>query len=66
MAKKENDNVALQELKAAIKAKNIGNLYFFHGEETFLLHHYLEQLRKKYDESVDLTDDSIPMGKEMI
>lgn len=27
---------------------------------------YLENLRKEYDESVDLTDDSVPMGKELI
>ena len=46
MAKKENDTTALQELKTAIRAKNVENLYFFHGEETFLLHHYLEQLKK--------------------
>jgi len=26
----------------------------------------LERLRKEYDESVDLTDDSIPMAKELI
>ena len=45
MAKK-TDNNALQELKAAIKAKNVERLYFFHGEETFLLHHYLEQIKK--------------------
>ncbi|MBQ7415538.1 MAG: DNA polymerase III subunit delta [Oscillospiraceae bacterium] len=46
MAKKEQDTGALQELKSALRAKSVGNLYFFHGEETFLLHHYLEQLRK--------------------
>lgn len=46
MAKKENDTSALQELKSAIRAKQPANLYFFHGEETFLQHHYLEQLRK--------------------
>lgn len=45
MAKK-TDNTAFQELKAAIKAKNVGRLYFFHGEETFLLRHYLEQMKK--------------------
>ena len=45
MAKK-TDNNALQELKAAIKAKNVERLYFFHGEETFLLHHYLERIKK--------------------
>lgn len=46
MAKKEQDTGALQQLKTAIRAKSVGNLYFFHGEETFLLHHYLEQLKK--------------------
>ena len=46
MAKKPIQTNALQELKAAIKAKEPGRLYFFHGEETFLLHHYLEQLKK--------------------
>ena len=46
MAKKPNQTNALQELRAAIRAKNVERLYFFHGEETFLLHHYLEQLRK--------------------
>lgn len=37
----------LQVLKAHIKEKTFAPLYFFHGEETFLLHHYLEQLRKQ-------------------
>ncbi len=46
MAKKPVQTNALQELKAALKAKNPDRLYFFHGEETFLLHHYLEQLKK--------------------
>jgi DNA polymerase-3 subunit delta len=45
MAKiQDTDN--LQELKAAIKAGQPANLYIFHGEEMFLLHHYLEQLKK--------------------
>ncbi len=45
MAKQENTN-ALQELKAAIKAKKPERLYFFHGEEMFLLRYYLEQIKK--------------------
>ena len=47
MAKKQqttSDN--LQLLKQEIREKRPGRLYFFHGEETFLLHHYLEQLKK--------------------
>ncbi len=46
MAKQQADTSALQELKAAIKAKQVGRFYIFHGEETFLMQHYLEQLRK--------------------
>lgn len=45
MAKKV-DNSALQELKAALKAKKPERLYIFHGEEVFLLRYYLEQLKK--------------------
>ena len=43
---KQPDTDALQQLKAAIKASEPANLYFFHGEELFLLHHYWEQLKK--------------------
>ncbi len=47
MAKKDTDlNNNLQTLKTDIKNKTFGPLYFFHGEETFLLHHYLEQMKK--------------------
>ena len=46
MAKKEPESNGLQVLKMAIRAKDPGRLYFFHGEEVFLLHHYLEQLKK--------------------
>ena len=42
---KEKDN-SLQELKQQIRQKELDRLYFFHGEEAFLLHHYLEQIRK--------------------
>lgn len=46
MAKQQgNDN--FQQLKAAMKSKNFARLYFFHGEEMFLLRHYLEQMKKK-------------------
>ena len=47
MAKKQENREALQELKAHLKNKDIGRLYFFHGEETFLLNHYLTQLKKQ-------------------
>lgn len=46
MARQEKDMAGLQRLKAAIRAKDVENLYFFHGEEMFLQSHYLAQLRK--------------------
>ena len=47
MAKKQAQSGALQELKMSLKNKDLGRLYFFHGEETFLLHHYLGQMKKQ-------------------
>lgn len=46
MKKQEDKPNAIQELKLDIRNKQTKRLYFFHGEETFLLHHYLEQLKK--------------------
>ena len=46
MAKKTEQSAGLQILKSDIKEKRPSRLYFFYGEETFLLHHYLQQLRK--------------------
>lgn len=46
MASKQPEHSALQELKTAIRERNIGRFYIFHGEETFLLHHYIGQLKK--------------------
>ena len=46
MAKKEANTEGLQLLKAAIREKQLANLYIFHGEEAFLQHHYLEQVKK--------------------
>lgn len=46
MAKKYTQSRGIQELKAALREKRAERLYIFHGEETFLLHYYLEQLKK--------------------
>ena len=47
MASQDNQDVqALQNLKNAIRQHQPGRLYFFHGEETFLLNYYLQQLKK--------------------
>jgi len=47
VAYKQTQENGLQELKMALRDKNPGRLYFFYGEEVFLLHHYLDQLKKK-------------------
>lgn len=47
MAKRTEQPNMLQQLKSDIRNKCVGRLYFFHGEETFLLHHYLDQLKKQ-------------------
>ena len=46
MAKKPVQTNALSQLKTELKNKDLGRLYVFHGEETFLLHHYLGQMKK--------------------
>ena len=47
MAKKTAASDGLQDLKRELKSKELGRLYFFHGEEVFLLHHYLGQMKKQ-------------------
>ncbi len=47
MAKPKQGNDTLQELKLHLKSKELQRLYFFHGEETFLLQHYLGQMKKQ-------------------
>lgn len=46
MARKNDTKEALQQLKIALKTGVPERLYIFHGEETFLLSHYLGQLKK--------------------
>ena len=46
MAKKQPVDSGIFQLKTALKQKTLGRLYVFHGEETFLLHHYLAQMKK--------------------
>ena len=46
MAKKEENGNSFQQLKLALREKRTDRLYIFHGEETFLLNHYLNQMRK--------------------
>ena len=46
MAKKQNTDNGLRDLKQALKDKNPGRLYFFYGEESFLLSYHLDRLKK--------------------
>ena len=46
MAKKTEEPNLLQVLKEEIRQGMPARLYFFYGEETFLLQHYLKQLQK--------------------
>ena len=46
MADRQEKVSQIQLLKAAIKEKTPQRLYIFHGEEVFLLNHYLQQLKK--------------------
>ena len=48
MASKEQDQSTFQELKADIRGKTLRRLYIFHGEEVFLLQHYLEQMKSLF------------------
>ncbi len=47
MAKKPLPDGSFQTLKTAIRSKSIDRLYFFHGEETFLMSYYLETIKKQ-------------------
>ena len=46
MAKREEKENMLPVLKQALREKRSDRFYIFHGEETFLLQHYLNQLKK--------------------
>ena len=44
MAKPVPQADEFSRLKAAIKNRELERLYFFHGEEVFLLDHYLNEM----------------------
>jgi tRNA threonylcarbamoyladenosine biosynthesis protein TsaB len=52
MAKKPVEADEFGRLKQCIRSRTLDRLYFFHGEETFLLDHYLNEMRKKTVEEV--------------
>ena len=46
MAKKSFETDNFQELKNALRNKEMGRLYIFHGEEVFLLQYYFDKIKK--------------------
>lgn len=47
MAEKKTADKGYQNLKADLKSGNIGTVYLFHGEESYLREHYLGELKKQ-------------------
>ena len=47
MAYQQQDDTGLRDLKQALREQRLNRFYIFHGEETFLLHHYLDMMRKQ-------------------
>jgi len=47
MAYQPQEDTGLRDLKQALREQRLKRFYVFYGEETFLLHHYLEQMRKQ-------------------
>lgn len=45
MAKKEPAQDKLKNLKESLRRREMDRLYVFHGEETFLLHHYFDKVK---------------------
>lgn len=52
MAKKSVTDGAFQALKASLRNKNIDRLYFFFGEESFLMNYYLDAVKKQLLDSL--------------
>lgn len=47
MAGKKGDNAGYQQLKAELKAGELGTVYIFHGEESYLREYYLSEMKKQ-------------------
>ena len=46
MAEKKTPNKGYQQLKSELTEENIGQVYIFHGEESYLREYYLGELKK--------------------
>ena len=47
MAERKTPNKGYQKLKSDLSAGNIGQVYIFHGEESYLREYYLGEIKKK-------------------
>ncbi len=47
MAGKKGDNAGYQQLKADLKTGELGTVYVFHGEESYLREYYLSEMKKQ-------------------
>ena len=52
MAGKQDRPNLLQQLKQELREHRLGRLYIFHGEESFLMHHYLQMIKKQLVEEL--------------
>lgn len=52
MAGKQEKPNLLQQLKQELREHRLGRLYIFHGEESFLMHHYLQMMKKQLVEEL--------------
>ncbi len=47
MAERKTPNKGYQKLKSDLSAGNIGQVYIFYGEESYLREYYLGEIKKK-------------------
>ena len=50
MAERKTPNKGYQKLKSDLSAGNIGQVYIFYGEESYLREYYLGEIKKKLNE----------------
>ena len=62
---KKKENTALKKLKEQLKTGELGQLYIFHGEESYLKEHYRDQIIKKLCPAGSEDFSLVRMGEHM-